>query len=134
MPLFTIERIDGARYRWRFKRRGVNVANSLHQYSVRECKANLQHVVFWVTRKLVDVAPGERYILKARGEDRTSDLYIVPFLYGYNWRLRDARRIHFQPDLDQGLEDAFDAFTFFTDVRKAFRELPPKATRHAEVL
>lgn len=127
MKFFAVERLRG-RFRWRYQYKRLDVANSLVQYSIRECKANIQAVAFWSTRKVVETAEENRYILLARG-NRTSNLLIVPFLDGWTWRLHDSRRVYFQPDLERGFEDPLDAFLFFQKVRTAFAKLPPKATR-----
>lgn len=124
---FRVERRRG-RFRWRFRHGRLAISNSLLQYSIRECKANIQTVVFWSTRKVLPATVENHYTLLARGE-RTSNLLVVPFLDGWNWRLKDERRVFFQPDLEAGREDPFDAFMFFHDVRQAFLKLPPKATR-----
>lgn len=103
------------------------MANSHSQYSVRECRANLQSVVFWATRRLRS-DDDCRYTLNARRE-RSVDLLLVPYLYGWNWRLHDGRRVFFQPDLQSGLGDMLDAFDHFDEVRARFKRLPLKATR-----
>jgi hypothetical protein len=124
---FTVERERG-RFRWRYSLKRMVVSNSLMQYSIRECKANIQAVVFWSTRKVLESDEENRYTLLARG-NRTSNLLIVPFLDGWTWRLKDARRVYFQPDLERGFDDPLDAFDYFLTVRAAFAKLPPKATR-----
>lgn len=131
MKFFRVERQRG-RFRWRFRLGRVTVANSLLQYSVRECKANIQAVVFWSTRRVMEGSEENHFIMLARG-NRTNNMLVVPYLGGWNWRLKDERRVFFQPDLDKGFDDPLDAFMFFQDVRTAFLKLPPKATRRVIV-
>jgi hypothetical protein len=131
VQFFRVERHRG-RFRWRFRLGRIVVSNSLLQYSVRECKANIQKVVFWSTRRVLESSEENRYILLARGH-RESTMLLVPYLGGWNWRLKDERRVYFQPDVDEGRDDPLDAFVFFDSVRAAFLKLPPKATRRVVV-
>lgn len=129
---FKVKRTAG-RFRWHYQRNRAVVANSILQHGSRECKANLRDVVFWATRK---VTPDERdenkFILVARGQ-RTSELHIVRFINGWNWRLWDGRKVYFQPVLVNGVESPFDAYEHFEEIRASFKELPPKVARLVEM-
>jgi hypothetical protein len=122
---FRVERSSG-RFRWFYRNKIDAVANSILQCGSRECKANLRDVVFWVTRKVKPFEnDGNKFILAARGQ-RTSELHIVRFINGWNWRLWDGRKVYFQPALSDGLDAEFDAYEHFEKIRASFNELPAK--------
>jgi hypothetical protein len=125
--LFKVSKIKG-RYRWTYQNGAAFVSNSQMQHGARECRANLQDVVFWTTRKVVETPDPNAYLLVARGQ-RKSNLLITPYLDGWQWRLKDDRRVYFQPIRSVGHDDPLDAFIDFEQTRLWFKALPAKATR-----
>ena len=129
---FKVKRTAG-RYRWHYQRGKAVVANSILQHGSRECKANLRDVVFWSTRKVtLDERDENTFVLVARGQ-RTSELHIVRFINGWNWRLWDGRKVYFQPVLGDGVESPSDAYEHFELIRESFRGLPDKVSRLVEM-
>lgn len=119
-------------FRWSYQNGGGQASNSLTQHGARECKANLQDVVFWATQKVLDCGPDGRHELLARG-GRQRWLLIVRYLDGWTWRLHDGRKVFFQPVMERGLDDEIEALFHFQSLRESFESLDSKATHRVQM-
>jgi hypothetical protein len=129
--VFTVSKVGPRAFRWEYRTRDHTVSNSLTQHGARECKSNLQDIVFWVAQKVSDavvVNDISTHELLARG-GRTRWLLIVPFIGGWSWRLHDGRKVFFQPVMERGLDDEIEALLHFEALRAEFGKLDLKATR-----